>query len=55
MKPAPSETFLAIIFNLSLKSFIKTLDIPNDAKKQLLSLTPEKYIGLAKKLVKSFS
>lgn len=38
-----------------LKQFIQTLDIPADAKKQLLSLTPEKYTGLAAQLVKAFS
>ncbi len=39
----------------SLKSFIQGLDIPAEAKKQLLALTPEKYTGLATELVKAFS
>ena len=38
-----------------LKQFVQELDIPADAKKQLLSLTPEKYTGLAAQLVKAFS
>ena len=38
-----------------LKQFIQTLDIPSDAKKHLMSLTPEKYTGLAAQLVKAFS
>jgi len=37
-----------------LKAFIQQLDIPDDAKDRLLQLTPEKYTGLAKKLVKAF-
>lgn len=38
-----------------LKQFIQGLDIPSDAKKHLLALTPEKYTGLAPQLVKAFS
>lgn len=38
-----------------LKAFIKGLDIPDDAKKELLALSPEKYTGLAASLVKAFS
>ena len=38
-----------------LKQFIKTLDIPDEAKKQLIALTPETYTGLAAQLVKAFS
>jgi len=38
-----------------LKQFIQGLDIPDDAKKHLLALTPEKYTGLAAQLVKAFS
>lgn len=38
-----------------LKQFIKLLDIPDEAKKQLMVLTPEKYTGLAAQLVKAFS
>jgi adenylosuccinate lyase len=39
----------------SLKNFIKSLAIPEEAKNQLVGLTPEKYIGLAAQLVKAFS
>lgn len=39
----------------SLKQFIKKLSIPEEAKEQLTSLTPENYIGLATQLVKAFS
>ncbi len=38
-----------------LKQFINNLDIPDDAKKQLIALTPETYTGLAALLVKAFS
>ena len=38
-----------------LQQFIQDLDIPADAKKSLLALTPEKYTGLATQLVKAFS
>lgn len=38
-----------------LIEFIEVLDIPAVAKKELLNLTPESYIGLANQLVKSFS
>ncbi len=38
-----------------LMDFIQNLDIPDDAKQRLLSLTPETYTGLAKQLVKAFS
>lgn len=38
-----------------LREFITLLDIPNPMKKQLLDLSPEKYIGLAAQLVKAFS
>ena len=38
-----------------LRQFITLLDIPDEAKKQLLVLTPEKYTGLAAQLVKAFS
>ena len=38
-----------------LQQFIRSLDIPNQAKKQLLALTPETYTGLAAQLVKAFS
>ncbi|WP_058528685.1 adenylosuccinate lyase [Legionella londiniensis] len=39
----------------NLQEFIRSLDIPPDAKEQLLSLTPHKYTGLASQLVKAFS
>jgi adenylosuccinate lyase len=39
----------------SLKQFIKSLPIPEDVKKHLMELTPEKYTGLATQLVKAFS
>lgn len=39
----------------SLKNFITQLAIPEAAKTQLMSLTPETYTGLAKQLVKAFS
>jgi adenylosuccinate lyase len=35
-----------------MRDFIKELDIPNDAKARLLTLTPQSYIGLAAKLAK---
>ena len=38
-----------------LRQFVKLLDIPDEAKRQLLALTPEKYTGLASQLVKAFS
>lgn len=40
---------------VSLKQFINTLAIPEEAKTQLINLTPGKYIGLATQLVKAFS
>lgn len=38
----------------SLKNFIEELSIPDEAKEQLLKLTPENYTGLATQLVKAF-
>ena len=38
-----------------LHQFISLLDIPEEAKKQLLILTPDNYTGLAAQLVKAFS
>ena len=38
-----------------LKKFITSLAIPDDAKKRLLTLSPQKYVGLAHQLVKAFS
>jgi adenylosuccinate lyase len=39
----------------SLRSFINSLSIPEEAKAQLLALTPATYTGLAAQLVKAFS
>ncbi|CEG56288.1 adenylosuccinate lyase [Legionella fallonii] len=39
----------------SLKNFINNLSIPDEAKAQLLTLTPATYTGLAVQLVKAFS
>lgn len=39
----------------TITQFIHSLDIPQEAKDNLLTLTPEKYIGLAPILVKAFS
>lgn len=39
----------------SLKSFINSLAIPEEAKAQLTALTPATYTGLATQLVKAFS
>ncbi|MCA0402753.1 MAG: adenylosuccinate lyase [Proteobacteria bacterium] len=39
----------------NLRKFIENLDIPAEAKSQLLNLTPENYIGLAPQLVKAFT
>lgn len=36
-----------------IKEFIQSLNIPEDAKKSLMELTPEKYVGYAKKLTKN--
>lgn len=38
-----------------LKQFIQSLDIPDEAKKHLITLRPETYTGLAVLLVKAFS
>jgi adenylosuccinate lyase len=38
-----------------LTAFIQALELPVHAKQQLLTLTPEKYTGLAEALVKAFS
>ena len=35
-----------------LADFIQLLDIPQDAKQELLELTPSKYTGLASKLIR---
>jgi adenylosuccinate lyase len=36
----------------ALAAFVKALDIPDDAKKRLLALTPAKYTGLAAELAR---
>lgn len=38
-----------------LQQFVHSLDIPDEAKKQLMALTPHEYTGLAAQLVKAFS
>lgn len=37
----------------SYQSFVKSLNIPTDAKERLLKLKPETYVGLAKKLAET--
>ena len=39
----------------ALQSFILALDIPDDAKERLMSLTPASYIGYATELAKNVS
>ena len=39
----------------ALKAFVQGLEIPDDAKQRLLTLSPETYTGLAKQLVKAYS
>ena len=39
---------------IKIQKFIKSLDIPSADKKTLMALTPEKYIGLAAKLVDKY-
>ena len=36
----------------ALAAFVKALDIPDEAKKRLLALTPAKYTGLAAELAR---
>lgn len=43
------------IDSTSLKEFINTLSLPEQAKMQLINLTPHTYTGLATQLVKAFS
>lgn len=43
------------ITHAKFEQFIHNLSIPEDARKQLLKLTPAGYTGLASKLVKAFS
>lgn len=43
------------ITKASMQEFIQTLSLPDDAKKQLLALTPENYIGSAAKLTRRIS
>jgi len=42
------------ITKVKLQQFIKSLKISKEEKDQLLKLTPEKYIGLASKLVNKY-
>ncbi len=42
------------IDHAKLKQFIQSLNIPEEARKQLLDLTPADYTGLASQLVKAF-
>lgn len=42
------------IDHAKLKHFIQSLNIPDEARKQLLKLTPAEYTGLASQLVKAF-
>ncbi len=39
----------------NLKAFVHALNIPDEAKKRLMALSPEKYTGLSAELVKAFS
>lgn len=39
----------------SIRDFIEGLDIPVDAKKNLLNLTPHSYIGVAVELAKNIT
>ncbi|MBQ0724589.1 MAG: adenylosuccinate lyase [Cycloclasticus sp.] len=39
----------------SMQAFIKTLDIPDDAKQQLLAMTPASYTGYAEQLAKNIN
>jgi adenylosuccinate lyase len=56
--PEPYEQLKALtrgerITRETLQAFIKTLALPDDAKKRLLELTPSTYVGLASKLASS--
>jgi adenylosuccinate lyase len=39
----------------SMKAFIETLEIPNDAKQLLLEMTPASYTGCAETLANNIS
>ena len=39
----------------SMQAFIKTLDMPNEAKQQLLAMTPASYTGYAEQLAKNIN
>lgn len=39
----------------SMQAFIKTLDMPNEAKQQLLAMTPASYTGYAEQLAKNIT
>lgn len=58
--PQPYETLKTFtrgkpIDQTILHSFIKELALPEDVKKQLLQLTPERYLGYAEELAKKIS
>jgi adenylosuccinate lyase len=53
--PNPYEQLKALtrghgITRESMREFISSLDLPDDAKQRLLQLTPDSYTGLAAKL-----
>ena len=45
----------AAIDQEGMQRFIKSLDLPEDDKSQLLALTPETYTGIASDLVRHIS
>jgi adenylosuccinate lyase len=56
--PEPYERLKALtrgqgITESSLRAFITSLDLPDDARQRLLSLTPASYIGLAERLARA--
>ena len=57
--PEPYEKLKALtrgqaITRDTLHAFIKTLELPNETKTQLLALTPANYVGLAQKLTETW-
>ena len=57
--PEPYEKLKALtrgqaITRDTLHAFIKTLELPNETKTQLLALTPTNYVGLAQKLTETW-
>ena len=58
--PEPYEKLKALTRGKSvtqemLQEFVESLDIPDDATKRLLELTPATYTGLASNLAKDIS